>query len=106
MGDVHEQEAHTRRQVMPAGRQVVKFTFYRVDPAWRRLPPREREEAKRHLCDVVQAFDDRLLIRSYSLMGMRGDADLLLWQTGDRLEDIQELATAVLSTAMGPYLSV
>ena len=94
-----EREASTRRQ-------VVKFTFYRVDPAWRRLPPQQRVEAKDDLCRTVEAFGDRLLIRSYSLMGMRGDVDFLLWQVGDRLEDIQEMATAVLSTAMGPYLSV
>ncbi len=95
----HEREAPTRRQ-------VVKFTFYRVDPAWRRLPPQQRDEAKDDLCRSVEGFGDRLLIRSYSLIGMRGDADFLLWQVGDRLEDIQEMATAVLSTAMGPYLSV
>ncbi|MEE8347841.1 MAG: chlorite dismutase family protein [Dehalococcoidia bacterium] len=90
----------------PRRRQVVKFTFYRVDPAWRRLPPAQREESKSDLCRAVEAFGDRLLIRSYSLMGMRGDADFLLWQAGERLEDIQELATAVFAGAMGPYLSV
>ena len=90
----------------PARRQVVKFTFFRVDPAWRRLPAEERERAMSELCAAVESFGDRLLIRSYSLIGMRGDADLLLWQIGDRLEDAQELTTAVFSTAMGPYLSV
>jgi chlorite dismutase len=84
----------------------VKFTFFRVDPAWRRLPAEERERTKSELCAAVESFGDRLLIRSYSLIGMRGDADLLLWQVGDRLEDAQELTTAAFSTAMGPYLSV
>ena len=86
-------------------RQFVKFSFYRVDAAWRRLPPAERNLGKEELCQVVDAFGDRLLIRSYSLMGMRGDADFLLWQIGDRLEELQQLATAIYSTAMGPYLS-
>ena len=90
----------------PTRRQVVKFTFYRVDPAWRRLPRQQREKAKGELCRAVESFGDRLLIRSYSLMGMRGDADFMLWEVGDRLEGIQELATAVFSTAMGPHLSV
>src|SRR3990172_13374186 len=95
-----------QQQGGPARRQVVKFTFFRVDPAWRRLPAEERERAKSDLCAAVESFGDRLLIRSSSLIGMRGDADLLLWQIGDRLEDAQELTTAVFSTAMGPYLSV
>jgi len=38
-------------------------------------------------------------------VGIRGDADLLLWQIGDRLEDFQALATQLFSTAMGPYLA-
>jgi len=37
---------------------------------------------------------------------MRGDADILLWQIGERLEDIQALATAVMRTPLGPYLSM
>jgi chlorite dismutase len=94
-----------RERDAPSRRQVVKFTFYRVDPAWRLLPPEQREGAKSELCRTVEPFGERLLIRSYTLMGMRGDADFLLWQVGDRLEDIQELATAVYSTAMGPYLT-
>src|SRR3990172_1730357 len=94
------------QQSGPARRQVVKFTFFRVDAAWRLLPAEERERTKAELCAAVESFGDRLLIRSYSLVGMRGDADFLLWQIGDRLEDAQELTTAVFSTAMGPYLSV
>jgi chlorite dismutase len=73
-------------------RQVVKFSFYRVDPAWRGLPPTERQAHKAALCETVAAFADRLQVRSYSVAGMRGDADILLWQVGDRLDDIQELA--------------
>ena len=98
-GADHERNAPTRRQ-------VVKFSFYRIDPAWRLLPPKGRREAKRDLCRAVEAFGDRLLVRSYSLVGMRGDADFLLWQIGERLEDIQEMATAVFASDMGPYLSV
>jgi len=98
--------AREQQQGGPARRQVVKFTFFRVDPAWRRLPAEERERTKGELCAAVESYGDRLLIRSYSLVGMRGDADFLLWQIGDRLEDAQELTTAVFSTAMGPYLSV
>jgi chlorite dismutase len=98
--------AREHRESGQPRRQVVKFTFLRVDPAWRRLPAGERERTKDELCAAVESFGDRLLIRSYSLVGMRGDADLLLWQIGDRLEDAQELTTAVFSTGMGPYLSV
>lgn len=87
-------------------RQFVKFTFYKVDPAWRRLPPVERELGRRQLCRVVDAFGGRMLVRSYSLVGLRGDADFLLWLVSERLEEFQQLAAQVLSSALGPYLSV
>ncbi len=87
-------------------RQVVKFSFYRVDPAWRALPADERERGKQQFCAAIDEFAGNLQVRSYSVAGLRGDADLLLWQIGERLEDIQQLATALLSTSMGPYLAM
>lgn len=87
-------------------RQVVKFSFYRVDPSWRGLSEAERERGKDEFCRAVDAFAGRLLVRSYSAVGLRGDVDFLLWQIGDRLEDIQSLAAAILGTPMGPCLSM
>jgi chlorite dismutase/nitrite reductase/ring-hydroxylating ferredoxin subunit len=87
-------------------RQVVKFSFYRVDPAWRGLPSPQRDEGKREFSAAVEAFANQLQVRSYSVVGMRGDADILLWQIGERLEDIQRLAAAVNGTAMGQYLTM
>ena len=86
-------------------RQFVKFSFFKLDPAWRRLPAEEREQGKRELCGAVEAFGGRMLIGSYSLMGIRGDADLLLWQVADSLEPFHELGTALFSTAMGSYFT-
>jgi chlorite dismutase len=45
-------------------------------------------------------------MRSYSVVGLRGDADFLLWQIGDGLDDIQALAAAVMRTSMAPHLSM
>ncbi len=87
-------------------RQAVKFSFYRVDPAWRCLPVEERERGKDEFCRAVDAFAGRLQVRSYSVAGMRGDAEFLIWQIGDRLDDIQELATELMRTSMGSYLSM
>lgn len=87
-------------------RQVVKFSFFKVDPAWRALPEAERESHKAAFIEAVGRFSDRLQVRSYSVVGMRGDADFLLWQIGDRLDDVQALHSALLGTLMGPYLSL
>ena len=50
----------------PKGRrQVVKFSFFRVDPAWRALPAAEREAHKAALAPTVESFADRLQAAGY-----------------------------------------
>ncbi len=88
----------------PMRRQYVKFSVYEIDPAWRRLDPSTRESGKDELCRIVQGFSSRLFVKSYSLIGMRGDADFLLWQIADRLEDIRDLSATVYGSRMGAYL--
>ena len=95
-----------RGEAQQTQRQFVKFTFYKVDAEWRRLAPEARAEARRQLCGAVDSFAGRMLIRSYSLAGLRGDADFLLWLVSDELQHFQSFATAIFSTAMGPYLTV
>ena len=87
------------------GRQFVKYTFYSVDPAWRRLPEVERTDNKREFAAVVEESASHMLIRSYSLVGLRGDADFLLWQASDSLEGLQETATRLWGTGLGRYLT-
>lgn len=90
----------------PTRRQIVKFSFFRVDPAWRALPADEREAGKRAFEAAVDALSGRLQVRSYSTIGLRGDADFLLWQIAETLEDVQALHTALMATPLGAYLSL
>jgi chlorite dismutase/nitrite reductase/ring-hydroxylating ferredoxin subunit len=87
-------------------RQYVRFAFYKLDPLWRRLPPQEQADQKQELLETIQNFDRRMLLRPYSLMGTRADAELLLWQITESIEPFQQLATAILSTRMGAYLTM
>jgi chlorite dismutase/nitrite reductase/ring-hydroxylating ferredoxin subunit len=86
-------------------RQFVKYTFFAVDPAWLALPPETREAHKEALVEMVEGFTDRMLIRSYSTVGMRGEVEFMLWQVAKELEKIQQLETAIFSTPLAPYLS-
>jgi chlorite dismutase/nitrite reductase/ring-hydroxylating ferredoxin subunit len=87
-------------------RQYVRFAFYRVDPAWRRLPAEEQASHKRELLDVVRSFNRRMLLRPYSLIGTRADAELLLWQIAESPLPFRELASAIAATRMGGYLTM
>ena len=86
-------------------RQLVKFSFYKVHPLWRRLSLEQRTSDKREFAAVVDESSTDMLIRSYSLVGLRGDADFLLWQACNTLEGIQDAATRLSSTGLGRYLS-
>ena len=74
------------------GKQVVKFNFYRVMPEWRRLPDAERDAAKEQFAAIVEETASNMRIRSYSLVGLRPDVDLMLWSVGRSLEDHQQMA--------------
>jgi chlorite dismutase len=71
-------------------RNVVKFTFLKVDPAWRRLPAAEREQHKREFEAACDNFAADRFLRAYSLVGTRGDTDLMLWTAAPGMADIHE----------------
>ncbi len=64
-------------------RHFVKYTFLKVDPAWRRLDEDERSRHKREFLAACEDFASERLLRAFSLVGTRGDADLLLLTPGD-----------------------
>ena len=74
-----------------ADRHFVKFTFLRLDPAWRRLDADDRARDKREFAAACTDFAEDHFLRSYSLVGTRGDADLMLRVASPRLEPIHEL---------------
>ena len=53
---------------------------------------------------VVDEYSTHMFIRSFSMVGIRGDADFLLWQACDTLEELQDMMTSVYRTKMGRYL--
>lgn len=87
-------------------RQYVRFAFYRVDPVWRRLPADEQAEQKREFLDVIEGFNRRMLLRPYSTVGTRADAELLLWQIAETPQAFHDLAVAINRTRLGAYLTL
>ena len=86
-------------------RQYVNFGFYKVDPAWRRLPEEERRRGKQQFATVVKSFESDMLVIPYSLVGIRGDCDFMLWRITYDLPKFQEMTARLLGTGLGQYLS-
>src|SRR5437870_4787910 len=87
-------------------RQVVRFAFYKLDSAWRRLPAERQASAKLEFGETIESFAGRLLLRPYGLVGIRGDCDFLLWQVAEDLDSLVALQTALNRTDLGAYLAV
>ena len=85
-------------------RDFVKYTFYKVQPEWRRLPAAERVAGKDEFAAVAAEYADRLALNTYTLAGTRGDADFMLWGVAPELEAINELAAQLNRTRLAGYL--
>jgi chlorite dismutase len=87
-------------------RQFLKYTFFRVDPQWRRLSGEEKSSSKHEFASIVTNFAIHNTLKSYSLIGIRGDSDFMLWTMAARLEQFQELTSHLMSSALGKYLEI
>ena len=88
-------------------RQFVNFSFYKLDPAFRRLPQEEQDKGKREFLDVLEDYDSNkdMILLSYSMFGLRSDADIMLWRISYEVEKFMEMSTKMARTGLGKYLS-
>jgi chlorite dismutase len=85
-------------------RQFVSFTFYRARPEWRMLDEDVKEQGKLEFIKAVEEFQRELLIHTYSLVGLRTNAELMTWRIGYELDPLQEMTTRLNRTGLGKYL--
>jgi chlorite dismutase len=98
--------AHGAHPALHGSSQVFHhFAFYRIDPAYRRLLPNEKVVAKQEFLSVIESFNHRIAMIAYSLLGLRGDCDMMLWRVGDDLEALQEMMARAFAAGIGKYLS-
>ena len=88
----------------PSQRHFTRYSFYKVESAWRHLPQGERDRGKEEFAAVVDEFSARMSIGSYSLLGTRGDVDFMLWKVSPSLELLDGLAAQLNRTGLGKYL--
>ena len=85
--------------------QYVAYTFYRVDPAWRRRPAEERRAGKEAFAEVVDDFAERFdHLRAYTTGGVRPETDFFLWKITPRYDDLGELGAALNGTPLAGWL--
>ena len=91
---------------MAADRHFVKYTFLKVDPAWRRLPEADRAEGKREFMAACEDFGQDHLLQAFSLVGTRGDADLMLVMEAENLDRIHEFHVVLAQSGLMQWCAV
>jgi chlorite dismutase len=87
-------------------RHFVKYTFLKVDPAWRRLPDAQRLQDKREFLAACEDFAQDHLLQSFSLIGTRGDADLMLVAECENLDRVHEFHVVLGQSGLAKWSQI
>ncbi len=87
-------------------RHFVKYTFLKLDPAWRRLEAEQREQDKREFLAACEDFADGHLLQSFSLVGTRGDAELMLLAEAENLDRIHEFHVVLAQSGLMKWAEI
>jgi chlorite dismutase len=104
MAETRTQQQAAAEEKLPA--QYVNYIFFKLDPVWRRMAGEERERGKKEFLQAVEGNARDMLLRSFTLMGLRSDADFMLWRIGYDLDAFEKMTGALLHTGLGKYLAV
>ena len=84
----------------------MKYTFLKLDPAWRRLDANERLAHKREFAAACADFADGHLLRLFSTVGTRGDSDLMVLSQAHNLERIHEFHVVLAQSGLMKWASI
>jgi chlorite dismutase len=88
-------------------RQFLNYSFYRLDPLFRRLSADEQRVAAAGFIELVRTWEssDDLILRTYSLVGLRADVDFMLWRIAFDPLCFQAMEATIRRSQLGAYLS-
>src|SRR5687767_8023107 len=88
-------------------RQFLNYAFYRLDPVFRRLSADEQRAAGAAFIDLVQQWlsSDDLILRTYSLVGLRADVDFMFWRIAFDPQCFQSMEADLRRSRLGAYLT-
>jgi chlorite dismutase len=98
------ESGHTGEEAAEDPRDFVKYTFFHLLSEWRRLPAEKRAEGKAAFAQVLERPPEGVLLRTYSLVGLKADTEMMVWSIGPELSGIQELHSRLVGTPLGGYL--
>ena len=82
----------------------VKITLFKLSQGFRLLDADQREQAKSELVAAIDDLSSAHEIMSYSTVGTRADADMMLVQDSPSVDTFHETARRINTTLLGSYL--
>ena len=100
-------EQKERAQASGEPQQYVQALALSVDPAWRRLDPRERAaDADAFVTAHGDATQDGVKSYAYSMVALQPGVDLLLWRMGPSVEALECAGSRLLTAGVGRWATV
>jgi chlorite dismutase len=84
-------------------RTFFNFSFFKIDPKWRWMADLAKEESAKEVEQVLR--NSKIKCRTYSTLGLRDDAEFLLWFASDSIEEIQGIISKIYTTVFGKYIT-
>ena len=83
-------------------RQYFNFSFFKVDTKWRWMANQAKEESAKEVENILN--NSGIRFRTYSTLGLRDDAEFLLWFSSDNIEQFQDVVSKIYLTVFGKYI--
>jgi chlorite dismutase len=82
----------------------LNFSFFKVDPKWRWLNEIGKDEAAKEFSTLIEVANTKMKVRTYSTLGLRDDAEFMLWMISESVEKMQTFTSKIYSTVLGKYV--
>src|SRR5438552_11874711 len=86
-------------------RQFVNFAAYKLDPAFRRLDDHEKIQARSEFLKFFQRPREGLMCLTYSTVGLRAEADFVLWRISQSIDEFQRQTQSINKSRLGGWLT-
>ena len=93
-------------ETTPVDTQFVQYLFLRVASDWRRLDAATRAAGRAEFADIIDSAAPNVTTHAYSTLGLKSDAQLMLWWKSTDAMTVQDTLGAVLATGLGAYCDV
>jgi|SRR5579872_3328517 len=81
------------------------YIFFSVDSSFYRLLEKKQKDLKKAFFNELKK-EKRVIIYTYSTLGLKNNTFFLLWLQADTFEEIQNSINSLLHTQLGSYLTI